>query len=96
MGLVTDGDNAGATIKLFKEKDVEDLILITLTFSNELAGARVAEELKGHPITVFATKKPPPLPRGFRRSDSSCGTLSLTPALYRRKIGRSIRSKQSQ
>ncbi|MEM1525788.1 MAG: hypothetical protein QW775_05905 [Ignisphaera sp.] len=86
MGLVTDDDDAEVAIKLFKEKGIEGLVLITLTFGDELAGARVAEEFKGYPIAVFTTKEPQPLPGGFRRSDSFCGTLSLTSALYRRKI----------
>ena len=37
-------------------------------------------------MMIFATKEPPTLPGGFRRSDSFCGTLSLASALYRRKI----------
>lgn len=86
MGLVTDDDDAEKTIELFKNKGVEGLVLVTLTFGDELAGARVAEEFKGYPIMVFATKEPPVLPGGFRRSDSFCGTLSLASALYRRKI----------
>jgi L-fucose isomerase-like protein len=86
MGLVTDDDDAEATIKLFKERGVEGVVMATLTFGDELAGARVAEEFKGYPILVFATKEPPTLPGGFRKSDSFCGTLSLTSALYRRKI----------
>lgn len=86
MGLVTDDDDAEAVIKLFKERDVDGLVMVTLTFGDELAGARVAEEFKGYPILIFATKEPSTLPGGFRRSDSFCGTLSLASALYRRKI----------
>ncbi|MEL9909454.1 MAG: hypothetical protein QXP36_03610 [Conexivisphaerales archaeon] len=86
LGLVTDDDDAEKTISLFKDKKVNGLFLITLTFGDELAGAKVAEEFKGYPIMIFATKEPPILPGGFRRSDSFCGTLSLASALYRRKI----------
>ncbi|MEM3927046.1 MAG: hypothetical protein QXU13_05645 [Desulfurococcaceae archaeon] len=86
LGLVTDDDDAEKTISLFKDKKVNGLLLITLTFGDELAGAKVAEEFKGYPIMIFATKEPPVLPGGFRRSDSFCGTLSLASALYRRKI----------
>ena len=57
-----------------------------MTFGDELAGARIAEEFKGYPVAVFGTKEPEILPGGFRRSDSFCGTLSLTSALYRRSI----------
>lgn len=86
MGLVTDDEDAEKTIKLFRERGVEGIVLSTLTFGDELAGARVAEEFRGAPIIVFATKEPEAIPGGFRRSDSFCGTLSLASALYRRKI----------
>ncbi len=86
MGLVTDDEDARNVVKLFKNEDVDGIILSTLTFGDELAGALVAEEFRGKPIIVFATKEPPVLPGGFRRSDSFCGTLSLASALYRRKI----------
>ena len=86
MGLVWDDDDAEKVIELFKRERVEGLLIGTMTFGDELAGARVAEEFKGLPIAVFGTKEPKPLPGGFRRSDSFCGTLSLTSALYRREI----------
>ncbi|MCD6300744.1 MAG: hypothetical protein J7L82_01580 [Staphylothermus sp.] len=86
MGLVIDDDDAEKIVKLFHEKVVDGIVMITLTFGDELAGAYVAERFKGKPIIVFATKEPQVLPGGFRRSDSFCGTLSLASALYRRKI----------
>jgi L-fucose isomerase-like protein len=86
LGLVTDDNDAEKVVELFKGRGVNGLVLATLTFGDELAGARVAEEFKGYPIMVFATKEPPVLPGGFRRSDSFCGTLSLASALYRRRI----------
>lgn len=86
MGLVTDDVDARNVVKLFKDEDVDGIILTTLTFGDELAGALIAEEFRGKPIIIFATKEPPTLPGGFRRSDSFCGTLSLASALYRRKI----------
>lgn len=85
-GLVWDDNDAERTIELFKEKNVEGILIGTMTFGDELAGARVAEEFKDYPIAVFGTKEPEILPGGFRRSDSFCGTLSLTSALYRREI----------
>uniref|UniRef100_A0A7C4BE73 L-fucose isomerase C-terminal domain-containing protein n=1 Tax=Ignisphaera aggregans TaxID=334771 RepID=A0A7C4BE73_9CREN len=86
LGLVTDDSDAERVVELFKSRSVNGLVLATLTFGDELAGARVAEEFKGYPIAVFATREPPVLPGGFRRSDSFCGTLSLTSALYRRRV----------
>ncbi|MCX8187494.1 MAG: L-fucose/L-arabinose isomerase family protein [Nitrososphaeria archaeon] len=86
MGLVWDDDDAEKVIDFFKSEKVDGLLIGTMTFGDELAGARVAEEFKGYPIAVFGTKEPEPLPGGFRRSDSFCGTLSLTSGLYRREI----------
>ncbi|RLG78086.1 MAG: hypothetical protein DRO14_01440 [Thermoprotei archaeon] len=86
MGLVWSDEDAEKVVKLFREKDVAGIILGTMTFGDELAGARIAEEFKGYPILVFGTKEPPAKAGGFRRSDSFCGTLSLASALYRRKI----------
>ncbi|RLG06835.1 MAG: hypothetical protein DRN59_02315 [Thaumarchaeota archaeon] len=86
LGLVWDDQDAEKVIDLFKEKGVEGLLLGTMTFGDELAGARIAEEFKDLPIAVFGTKEPKYLPGGFRRSDSFCGTLSLASALHRRKI----------
>jgi len=86
MGLVWDDDDAEKVIRLFRERGVEGILMGTMTFGDELAGARVAEEFKGYPIAIFGTKEPKILPGGFRRSDSFCGTLSLASALYRRNI----------
>jgi len=86
LGLVWDDQDAEKVIDLFKEKGVEGLLLGTMTFGDELAGARIAEEFKDLPIAVFGTKEPKYLPGGFRRSDSFCGTLSVSSGLYRRKI----------
>lgn len=85
-GLVWNDDDAEKVIELFRREKVEGVLIGTMTFGDELAGARVAEEFKDYPIAVFGTKEPETLPGGFRRSDSFCGTLSLTSALYRRGI----------
>jgi len=47
LGLVTDDSNAERVVELFKSRSVNGLALATLTFGDELAGARVAEEFKG-------------------------------------------------
>ena len=85
LGLVADDDDAEAVAELFRREGVGGIVIAALTFGDELAGARVAELVR-KPIIIYATKEPPPLPGGFRRSDSFCGTLSLASALYRRKI----------
>lgn len=86
MGLVWDDDDAEKVVDFFRREGVEGLLIGTMTFGDELAGARVAEEFRGYPIAVFGTKEPGILPGGFRRSDSFCGTLSLASGLYRRRI----------
>lgn len=85
LGLVADDEDAEAAAALFRREEVDGIIIAALTFGDELAGARVAELVR-KPTIIYATKEPPPLPGGFRRSDSFCGTLSLASALYRRKI----------
>jgi len=85
LGLVSDDSDAEALAERFAREGVDGIVIAALTFGDELAGARVAE-LLGKPVAVYATKEPPTLPGGFRRSDSFCGTLSLASALYRRGI----------
>ncbi len=85
-GLVRNDDEAKKVVSLFKEKGVQGIAMGTVTFGEELAGATVAEAFKGYPMAVFGTEEPPQLEGGFRRSDSFCGTLSLSSALTRRKI----------
>jgi L-fucose isomerase-like protein len=84
-GLVRNDEDADKVIRLFKAEEVEGLILGTMTFGDEVAGARIADSLRV-PVMVFATKEPTISPEGFRKSDSFCGTLSLTSALYRREL----------
>jgi len=85
LGLVSDDDDAEAVAELFKREGVDSIVIAALTFGDELAGARVAELVR-KPTVIYATKEPPTLPGGFRRSDSFCGTLSLASALYRRGL----------
>ncbi len=85
LGLVSDDDDAEAVAELFKREEVDGIAIAALTFGDELAGARVVELVR-KPTVIYATKEPPTLPGGFRRSDSFCGTLSLASALYRRGL----------
>jgi L-fucose isomerase-like protein len=84
-GLVRDDAGAKATINLFAERGVQGIILGTMTFGDEVSAATVAEALNV-PVLVFGTKEGPFTADGGRRSDSFCGTLSVTSALYRRKL----------
>ncbi|MGQ9597612.1 MAG: L-fucose/L-arabinose isomerase family protein [Thermoproteota archaeon] len=84
-GLVRDDDDAVKTIEFFESQEIHGLILGTMTFGDEVAGASIAQALSV-PVLVFGTKEPPISSEGLRSSDSLCGTLSLTSGLYRRKI----------
>lgn len=84
-GLVRNDEDADKIIRLFKAENVEGLLLGTMTFGDEVAGARIVDGLKV-PVMVFATREPAISTEGFRKSDSFCGTLSLTSALYRREL----------
>jgi L-fucose isomerase-like protein len=86
IGLVADDNDAEKVIEIFKSRGINGLMLVTLTFGDEIAGARIAEEFRDRPIMILATKEPPALEGGYRRSDSFCGTLSLASALHRREI----------
>ncbi|MGQ9781561.1 MAG: L-fucose/L-arabinose isomerase family protein [Nitrososphaeria archaeon] len=86
LGLVCDEMEARKTIHLFKEKDVDGILLGTMNFGDELAGVTVAEAFKGYPLMVFGTKEPETKPIGFKSSNSFCGTLSLASDLHRRKM----------
>ena len=85
-GLVSDEEDAERTIQMFKEKDIAGIIIGTMTFGDEIAAIKVADSLCDKPVLVFGTKEGPFTAEGGRRSDSFCGTLSLTSGLYRRNI----------
>lgn len=84
-GLVRDDEDAEKVVKLFQEAGVEGLIIGTMTFGDEVSAVHVAEEL-AVPVLLFGTKEGPFVGDGRRRSDSFCGTLSVSSGLYRRKI----------
>jgi len=84
-GLVRDDVGATATINLFAQHQVQGVIIGTMTFGDEISAVHIAEALDV-PVLVFGTKEGPFAPGGGRRSDSFCGTLSITADLYRRKI----------
>jgi len=84
-GLVQTDEDAEKVIRLFKERDVDGIIIVAVDFGDEIPAALVASALS-KPIILFATKEPPFTENGGRVSDSFCGTLSIGSALYRRKI----------
>jgi len=84
-GLVRDDDDAEKVVRMFGEAGVEGLIIGTMTFGDEVSAVHVAEEL-AVPVLLFGTKEGAFVGDGRRRSDSFCGTLSVSSGLYRRKI----------
>jgi len=84
-GLVRGDEDAEKVVKLFQEAGVEGLIIGTMTFGDEVSAVHVAEEL-AVPVLLFGTKEGPFVGDGRRRSDSFCGTLSVSSGLYRRKV----------
>jgi len=84
-GLVRD-DDAAKVIKLFKEKDVDGIMIGAMTFGDERSAVSVAESMSGVPVLLFSTKEGPFTEDGNRRGDAFCGTLSIASGLHRRKI----------
>lgn len=85
-GLVRDDADAERTIKLFKKEEIEGLIIGTMTFGDEVSALKVASAFSSKPILLFGTKEGPFKKDGGRRSDSFCGTLSISSGFHRRKI----------
>lgn len=85
-GLVRDDQDAQKVLRLFKQKDVVGIIIGTMTFGDEISAVAVAEGMPGIPVLLFGTKEGAFTEDGNRRSDSFCGTLSISSGLYRRGI----------
>jgi L-fucose isomerase-like protein len=85
-GLVRDDADADKTIALFKEKGIDGLIVGTMTFGDEVSALAVAQAFDNIPLLLFGTKEGPFTRDGARKSDSFCGTLSVSSGLVRRKM----------
>ena len=85
-GCVRDDGEAEKAINLFKEKGIEGLIIGTMTFGDEVSALSVASAFRDKPILLFGTKEGAFTADGNRRSDSFCGTLSISSGLHRRQI----------
>lgn len=85
-GCVRDDDEAEKVIALFREKKIDGLIIGTMTFGDEVSALAVASAFSDKPILLFGTKEGPFTKDGNRRSDSFCGTLSISSGLHRRQI----------
>ena len=85
-GCVRDDADADKTIALFHDKGIDGLIIGTMTFGDEVSALSIASAFRDRPILLFATKEGPFTRDGNRRSDSFCGTLSISSGLHRRHI----------
>ncbi len=85
-GCVRDDEEAEKVIDLFKKKDIDGLIIGTMTFGDEVSALTTASAFRDKPVLLFGTKEGPFTPDGNRRSDSFCGTLSISSGLHRRQI----------
>lgn len=85
-GCVRDDDEAEKVIKLFSENEIDGLIIGTMTFGDEVSALAVAAAFRELPIMLFGTKEGAFTDEGGRRSDSFCGTLSISSGLHRRQI----------
>ncbi len=85
-GLVRNDEDAEKTIKLFQQKEIAGLVIGTMTFGDEVAALTVAEAFQDAPILLFGTKEDAFTAGGCRKSDSFCGTLSISSGLHRRDI----------
>jgi L-fucose isomerase-like protein len=85
-GLVWDDNDAEKTIRFFREKEIDGLLLGTMTFGDEVAALAVASAFRDLPVFLFGTKEGAITRGGGRRSDSFCGTLSISSGLHRRHI----------
>jgi L-fucose isomerase-like protein len=85
-GCVRDDLEAEKVIALFRENDIDGLMIGTMTFGDEVSALSIASAFRNRPILLFGTKEGPFTADGNRRSDSFCGTLSISSGLYRRHI----------
>jgi L-fucose isomerase-like protein len=85
-GCIRDDGEAEKVIALFREKKIDGLIIGTMTFGDEVSALAVASAFRDKPVLLFGTKEGLFTSDGNRRSDSFCGTLSISSGLHRRQI----------
>jgi L-fucose isomerase-like protein len=85
-GCVRDDGDAEKVIGLFRDNRIDGLMIGTMTFGDEVSALTVASAFRDLPLLLFGTKEGAFTPDGNRRSDSFCGTLSISSGLHRRHI----------
>ncbi|MGD0110869.1 MAG: hypothetical protein ABSD48_03330 [Armatimonadota bacterium] len=86
-GVVSNLADAKKTLKLFKDNEVQGVIVGGMTFGHETSavGVTISGMPKGTPVLQFATKGKVN-EDGTRPSDSWCGLFMISSALRRREI----------
>src|SRR4030042_3484863 len=72
-GCVRDDSEAEKVVVLFREKEIDGLIIGTMTFGDEVSPLAIASAFCDKPILLFGTKEGPFTTDGNRLSDSFCG-----------------------
>lgn len=85
-GVVKDPEDAKKVINLFKNSEIDGLIIGTMTFGDEMSAMDIVENFPYLPILLFGTREGHFTTEGSRLSDSFCGTISVASGLNRRKI----------
>ena len=85
LGCVDDVEQAKKTLELFKQEDIQGLLIGNMTFGMEVAVATVLNGLsKDMPILHFCAKSGPIDNKGSRSTDNWCGQFMTTSAIKRR------------
>jgi L-fucose isomerase-like protein len=91
-GIVSGYADVEPVKRLFREKQVDGVLIGCMTFGDENSAVAVAESVKHDaalmykPVLVFPTKEPPFAKDGGRSSDAFCGGLSITSQLVTKQI----------
>jgi L-fucose isomerase-like protein len=91
-GLVSGYADIEPVKKLFRDEQVDGVLIGCLTFGDENPAVSIAASVKHDaalmykPVLVFPTKEPPFGKDGARSSDAFCGCLSITSQLVTKEI----------
>lgn len=91
-GIVRGYQDVEPVKKLFREKQVDGVLIGCMTFGDENPAVEIAASIKHDaallykPVLVFPTKEPPFAEDGGRSSDAFCGNLSITSQLVTKEI----------
>ncbi|MCX8037389.1 MAG: hypothetical protein N3D11_10175 [Candidatus Sumerlaeia bacterium] len=91
-GVVRGMADVAGVVKLFRDREVDGVLIGCMTFGDENSAVSIAAAMKHDaalmykPVMVFPAKEPPFKPDGGRSSDAFCGCLSITSQLVTKGI----------